>query len=311
MALKPRGPLSVAQTDPDRVVAEINGQKITAKQAVEVLKTLTPEERKRFPETDAGIQQALQNAFIRVDFAGEAEKLKMGDAKPWKEDLESARRGILFQAYLQRITNGGFEVKDEDAAKYYADHASEFEQMKLAVIYVSFLPAGSKPPADGKPSRTQAEAKAKADDLVKKLRAGANFAELAKTDSDDAASAGKGGEIGSFSTGKNNLPANINDAVTKLKKGEVTDPLEARTGFYIIQLSDRPKQSFDEVKPRIIEEIRTAHANEVMKVTLAKYKIQVVDNDFFDTGGKAPQPGQTVVPPPPPPPRPSAQTQSH
>src|SRR5271165_4563413 len=50
--LKVRGPIAVSQTDPDRVVAVINGQKITAKQAMAALKTLTPEERKRFPETD-------------------------------------------------------------------------------------------------------------------------------------------------------------------------------------------------------------------------------------------------------------------
>jgi peptidyl-prolyl cis-trans isomerase C len=308
--LKVRGPLAVAQTDPTRVVAEINGQKITAKQAMAVLGTLTNEERKHFPETDTGIQQALQNAYIRMQFAEEAEKLKMADASPWKEDLEGARRSIMFQAYLQHLTTGDFEVKDADVTKYYADHPAEFEQMKLAVIQVSFLPAGAKPPADGKPGRTQAEAKAKAEDVVKKLRAGANFAEVAKTDSDDTASSGKGGEIGSFPTGKNNLPQNINDAVTKLKKGEVTDPLEARTGYYIILMSDRPKISFDEAKPKIIEQVRAAHANEVMKATMAKYKIQVEDNDFFDAGGKPAQPGQQVAPPPRPPQSPS-QAPSH
>ena len=304
--LKARGPLAVAQTDPTRVVAEINGQKITAKQAIAVLATLTPDERKRFPETDVGIQQALQNAFVRVNFADEAEKLKMADASPWKEDLESARRGIMFQAYLQHLTTGDFEVKAADVTKYYAEHPAEFEQMKLAVIQVSFLPAGAKPPADGKPGRTQAEAKAKAEEVVKKLRAGANFAEVAKTDSDDTASAGKGGEIGSFPTGKNNLPANINDAVVKLKKGEVTDPLEARTGYYIILMSDRPKVSFEEANGKIIEELRSAHANDVMKATMAKYKIQVEDNDFFDAGGKPPQPGQKA-----PSPQSPGQTQSH
>ncbi len=304
--LKVRGPQAVEQVDPNRVVAVINDQKITAKQAMAVLKTLSPDERKRFPETDVGIQQALQNAYIRMQFAEEAEKLKMADASPWKEDLDSARRSILFQAYLQHLTTGDFEVKDADVTKYYADHPAEFEQMKLAVIQVSFLPPTAKPPADGKPTRTQAEAKAKADEIVKKLRAGAKFAEVAKTDSDDAASAGKGGEIGSFPTGKNNLPANINDAVSKLKTGEVTDPLEARTGYYIILMSDRPKISFEEAKPKIIEELRSAHANEVMKATMAKYKIQVEDNDFFDAGGKPAQPGQKAPSPPPP-----SQTQSH
>ncbi len=304
--LKVRGPQAVEQVDPNRVVAVINDQKITAKQAMAVLKTLSPDERKRFPETDVGIQQALQNAYIRMQFAEEAEKLKMADASPWKEDLDSARRSILFQAYLQHLTTGDFEVKDADVTKYYADHPAEFEQMKLAVIQVSFLPPTAKPPADGKPTRTQAEAKAKADEIVKKLRAGAKFADVAKTDSDDAASAGKGGEIGSFPTGKNNLPANINDAVSKLKTGEVTDPLEARTGYYIILMSDRPKISFEEAKPKIIEELRSAHANEVMKATMAKYKIQVEDNDFFDAGGKPAQPGQKAPSPPPP-----SQTQSH
>jgi hypothetical protein len=74
-------------------------------------------------------------------------------------------------------------------------------------------------------------------------------------------------------------------------------------------MSDRPKISFDESKPKIIEEIRSAHANDVMKATMAKYKIQVEDNDFFDAGGKPAQPGQPgqKAPTPPPP----GQTQSH
>src|SRR5271165_5008820 len=241
--LKVRGPMAVAQADPNRVVAVVNGQKVTAQQAMAALKTLTPEERKRFPQDDTGIQQAVQNSIMRMQFAEEADKLKMEDASPWKEDLEAARRGILFQAYIQHLTTADFEVKDADVTKYYADHASDYEQMKLAVIQVTFLAANAKQAADAKPARTQAEAKAKADEIVKKLRAGANFADVAKTDSDDAASAGKGGEIGSFSTGKNNLPANINEAVLKLKKGEVTDPLETRTAYYIILMSDRPKQS--------------------------------------------------------------------
>jgi len=304
--LKVRGPIAVSQTDPDRVVAVINGQKITAKQAMAALKTLTPEERKRFPETDIGIQQALQNAVIRMQFSEEAEKLKMEDASPWKEDLEAARRGILFQAFIQHLTTADFEVKEADVTKYYADHPSEYEQMKLSVIQVTYLPPNAKPPADGKPARTQAEAKTRADEIVKKLRAGANFADVAKTDSDDAGSAAKGGEIGSFPSGKNNLPPNINDAVTKLKKGEFTEPLDSRTAYYIIFMSDRPKISFDEAKPRIIEELRSAHANEVMKATMAKYKIQVEDNDFFDANGKPPQPGQKA-----PSPQAAGQTQSH
>ena len=55
--------MAVAQTEPDRVVAVINGEKITAKRAMELLRMITPEERKQFPETPEGVTRRSPTDF--------------------------------------------------------------------------------------------------------------------------------------------------------------------------------------------------------------------------------------------------------
>jgi parvulin-like peptidyl-prolyl isomerase len=154
--------------------------------------------------------------------------------------------------------------------------------MKLAAISVSFTGPGGKSPANGK-SRTKEEAKAKAEELVSKIRAGADFAALAKTESDDPSSGPKGGEMGTFTAGSKNIPAPIMAAVTKLKKGEVTDPLEQQNGYWIIYMTDHAQKSYPEARQSVIDRIHGEHANEVMQRTLKQYAIQVQDSDFFST----------------------------
>src|SRR4051812_15856394 len=65
--LKVRGPEAVAQQDPNRVVATVAGKPITAKQAVELLKPLRPEDRKRFESNLSGL---LQQIYMENELAG-------------------------------------------------------------------------------------------------------------------------------------------------------------------------------------------------------------------------------------------------
>ena len=197
-----------------------------------------------------------------------------------------AKAPILGQAYIQYLTTQNSNLTEADLEKAYNDHIADYEQMKLAGIFVSYVPPGGKPPAAGKPSRTPEEAKAKAEELVKKIRAsaGADFAALAKTESDDAASAGKGGEVGTFTVGtsKQRLPPDIYPTVMALKKGETSDPIDRKTGYWIFYMTDRSQQTFGEVRAAVMEHIHGEHANEVMQATLKQYHIQVEDNDFFN-----------------------------
>src|ERR1700758_3854769 len=70
--LKVRGPEEVAQQDPNHVVATINGKQITAKQAVDMLKALSPEQRQKF---EKNLPQVLQQLYMTGQLADEATKL--------------------------------------------------------------------------------------------------------------------------------------------------------------------------------------------------------------------------------------------
>src|ERR1700687_3121903 len=105
---------------------------------------------------------------------------------------------ILTQAQISE-TFDNFPVTVEDEQKYYNENKSRFEQVKLKVIYIPFSPKSASAPADGKKHLTEDEAKAKAEQLVKEIKGGADFVKLVNENSEDASSKAKGGDFGSFS----------------------------------------------------------------------------------------------------------------
>jgi parvulin-like peptidyl-prolyl isomerase len=81
-----------------------------------------------------------------------------------------------------------------------------------------------------------AQAKAKADDVLKQIKAGGDFAELAKKYS-QASDASSGGDLGSFT--KSQLPTDIQKTVDALQVGQISDPVKTQYGYEIIKLISR------------------------------------------------------------------------
>lgn len=82
-------------------------------------------------------------------------------------------------------------------------------------------------------TRSKEEAKKRADDLLKKVRGGADFATLAKDSSDDPGSGPRGGALGNFTRGAMVKP--FADATFALKPGETSNVVETDFGFHIIK----------------------------------------------------------------------------
>ena len=98
---------------------------------------------------------------------------------------------------------------------------------------------------------------AKANDLLKQIKAGADFGKLASANSDDPGSKDKGGEYGWMIKGQT-VPA-FETSAFSLKKNEISNPIKTEYGYHIIQVLDRedPKvQGFDEVKGELATELR-------------------------------------------------------
>ncbi len=119
----------------------------------------------------------------------------------------------------------------EEVERYHLEHIDKYsapEQMRARHILVS--PAGPGPTADS-------AARAKAEDLLRRVRAGEDFGELAKRYSEDPATVEKGGDLGLF--GRGAMLEGFERAAFALKPGEVTDLVKTEVGYHIIKCLER------------------------------------------------------------------------
>jgi parvulin-like peptidyl-prolyl isomerase len=279
---KPHGPEKVAAQDPNRIVATIDGQKITAKQAADLLKPFPPEQRKQL---DANLSNAVQQIYTQHQFADEARKLKLEDQSPWKEQLELTREGVLARAYISHLQDTTKNQPVEDPETYYKSHEAEYETAKMSGIFVGFSPPGTPANSAAANARTEEQARDKANDIEKKLKAGGDFAAIARSDSEHQ-TASKGGDLGTVPINDPELkiPADVKAAVLKLQPGEVTEPIRIPGAFLIVKLDAREKVSFEKAKDGIVQKLQTERSQSAVKKEVDKYTIHVEDQDFFDTG---------------------------
>jgi hypothetical protein len=278
-ALKPRGPEAIAIAEPDRVVATIDGKPITAKQAAEMLKGFSPEQRKQY---EANLPNLIQSLYMQQRLADEASKLNLDQQSPWKERLVLSRQTLLAQAYLSHLSDA---APVDDPQKYYDTHPDEFDLLKLSGIFVTFAPPGTPAPSSGEPPKTDAQALDKATEIEKKLKAGGDFSAIARTDNDNQQVASKGGELGSYSMGDPQMPPVLRSALSKLQPGQISEPVRIGSAYLIVKVESRQKQPFADVQVALTQRLKNEKSQSIMKQETDKYKIKVEDQDFFEAPG--------------------------
>lgn len=151
----------------------------------------------------------------------------------------------------------GIEISEEEARRYYESNPGRFgrpEQRSVSHILLS-LPADADDDAE-------AAARTRAAELAERARGGEDFAELARTHSDDSGSAASGGDLGVLTRGAMVKP--FEDAANALAAvGDVSDPVRSRFGFHVIKLTalrEADTAPFDSVRAEIEAELRQRQA---------------------------------------------------
>jgi peptidyl-prolyl cis-trans isomerase D len=162
--------------------------------------------------------------------------------------------------YVKFSSNGLMakaEVKAEDVRKYYDEHQSEFatpEQRQASHILIA-VPANA-------PQAEQDKAKAKAEQLLAQVKKNpAQFADVAKQNSQDPGSAAHGGDLGLF--GRGMMVKAFDDAVFALKPGEISGLVKSDFGFHIIKLvvvKGSAATPFEEVRDTVASKMRQQKA---------------------------------------------------
>jgi peptidyl-prolyl cis-trans isomerase C len=190
--------------------------------------------------------------YLRMKLlAAEGMKNNLDKSPVVTKQLELMRENLVATEELKKI-EGAITVTDAEVKKAYDDNKKDYEQVKARHILVAFK--GSPAAQKAKKPLTDAEAKAKADDLRKKLVAGADFAEMAKKESDDTESGKNGGDLGAFSHGQ--MVPEFEQAAFNAKVGEITPVVKTQFGYHIIKVEEKVSTALDAAKPQLEKTIR-------------------------------------------------------
>jgi peptidyl-prolyl cis-trans isomerase C len=144
---------------------------------------------------------------------------------------EETKRDLLILGLLESQVPD-VEVDDETARAFYDEHAEEFTER--GGVKARHILLGLSPDA-GEPEKTAA--RTRADDLRRQIADGADFAELARTHSEDPGSAANGGDLGTVVPGQT-VP-DFETALFALEPGDVSEVVETPFGVHVIQMTER------------------------------------------------------------------------
>ena len=218
-----------------------------------------PEVQQAFKEQNVKVK--LEYAVLTLDDVQSQVKVTEPEVKAYFDSHKSVyqsgnseKRKVTY-AVLPADKIPGAQISDADIQQYYRDHQDQFrtpEQVKVSHILIKTIgPDGNPDP------KLEGPAKAKAVGILKQLKAGGNFAELAKKNSEDNAgpsggSAAKGGSLDWIQRGQT-VPE-FEKAAFGLSKGQISDLVKSSYGYHIIRVDDKQDahvKPLAEVKPQI------------------------------------------------------------
>ncbi|UCC96546.1 MAG: peptidylprolyl isomerase [Phycisphaerales bacterium] len=167
---------------------------------------------------------------------------------------EDVRTGLSRNRFMEMQWEGKINVTEEQARKYYEENPKRFEipeQIRASHILIKFDDIAS----GGDPNEAKTQAKAKVEDLLKQIKEGADFAELAKAHS-ACPSAPAGGDLGFFPRGKTTPP--FEKVAFELEVGQISDTVETEYGYHIIKVTDHNDASvvsFEQAKEGTMKQL--------------------------------------------------------
>lgn len=156
--------------------------------------------------------------------------------------------------------DASIQLPEAQLRQYYSAHLDSYRVAERVQVRHILIKTTGKTPAE------VATLKAKAEDILKQLKGGADFATLAKKYSEDTGSGAKGGELGWISRGQ--TVKNFEDAAFSLKPHVLSNLITTEYGFHIIEVEakqDAHTQSFDEVKDAIASELKKSQVYDKMQ----------------------------------------------
>lgn len=267
----------------EKVIAKIGTEQISTKMIQERMKEAPPAYQ-NYLNTEAGKKQfvdLLVRERVVVESARKAGMDKRDEYKKAVNEFEKdqARRAkeykenLLVDMYIRDLHDKELSSTQQEIDKYYQDHISEYEKPQEVTAQHILLPT-----------------KEEAEKVYARVKAGEDFAKLAKEVSKDPISASRGGEIGPFKKG--DLVPEFEKAVFPLKVNEVSSIVQTQFGFHIIKkIKEKalPKEDEETSKAEIKKMMEKIKFDEWLEKSKNKFGVKINTEELSKLKTAAPE----------------------
>jgi len=263
------------------------------------------------PDTDLIKQLDQMRKDMKLDSLEALEKEAEKQGVSWEDFKQTQKNRIITQKVIGQEVAGHLAFTTEEEQKFYDEHKAEMEHpefIRLSEILITPKPVapasdpnsanapGQNPPDEAAKQAADAAAlsvaEAKAKDILKQLRDGGSFEEIAKKYS-DGPSAADGGALGTFERGK--LAKELEDRTFAMKAGEITDIIRVKQGYAILKVDDHQLAgipAFKDILPRIMDALYMQKLQPALRVYLTKLREEAyikIAAGYVDSGHSANQ----------------------
>jgi len=245
----------------------------------------------------ANITVTEQEVTGQLEEIASAQKITLEEFKKRMEsfgqNFDEIKQQLQRQLAVQKLLDAKFgdqvKVTEADAQTYYDENPDRFktpEQVRASHILIQ-------PDPNMDPNQAKVKARAEAQDLLKQIKEGADFAELAKAHS-DCPSRERGGDLNFFGRGQMVPP--FEEAAFKLKPGQVSDIVETKFGYHIIKVTDHREAdviAYEQAKENILKMLKQRKQSELFKEYIESLKAKA---NIVYPPGKEPRAVRPSVP---------------
>jgi parvulin-like peptidyl-prolyl isomerase len=263
LAMLPLALLLMAADAPSDVVAQRGDVRLTAADIAAMLETADPAAKAQAQSSPAALAEFVRDRLLRRTLMDQAKAAKWDENPQVVARANDAREAVIVQTYVAARTQPGLPAPTdaEIAAAYEANKARFAVPKQYNVAQIAILvPQGA--------TREQDEqAKKKAQDIRQQpLKPKADFADIARRNSQDKGSAERGGDLGWVR--EDQLVPAIRAALTGLQDNAVSEPIRSGESWHIVKLiSTRPPGILpvEQVKPALEQAVRQARAQQAAR----------------------------------------------
>jgi parvulin-like peptidyl-prolyl isomerase len=262
----------------ETVLAEINGKKLTAETFTGLMKGISPEVRAKAVRQPVPF---LNQYALLLKLSELAEQAGLDQRQPYKNQLRYSEEQQLSQAQMDHFLMN-VSIGPDEQRKAYEESPARFQFSKVRVLYIAFsLTPPPQTDANAPKVLNEAEAKAKAENILAEIRAGKSFETMVRLHSQDAESRESGGEMAPLLADNPRIPDFIKNTIFTTKAGEVTAPLRLDNGYYLFKVEQTGTRSYDEVKDMLYEEIRQIQFQKWFDGLRSSFNVKIEDAKGF------------------------------